>query len=265
MSCASLHGRAGLNDLAGDLEFLNSYGLFPEIYLPGEQLDTLEDKTVEAMIKWREDGRELTFHAPFVDLSPGGFDPRVLEVTRLRFSQVMELAHRVGPRRIVFHPGYDKWRFAYHEELWLSNSMKIWSEVLEAAETAGTRVCLENVFDNRPDHLGALRDRLGDELGFCLDTGHLLLFSEVELTQWLDVFGSGLIELHLHDNDGTQDQHMPVGEGGFDFKALCCQVEARGLDPVVVLEHHSREETVRSLQNFQSLLEERCVDDSPHP
>lgn len=265
MSCASLHGRAGLEDLDGDLEFLDSWGLLPEIYLPGEQLDTLSDLTVETMVKWREDGRELTFHAPFVDLSPGGFDARVLEVTRFRFSQVMELARRVGPKRIVFHPGYDQWRFAYREELWLSNSLKIWDEVLEAAESATTRVCLENVFDPRPDHLGALRDRLGSELGFCLDTGHLLLFSEVELSHWLDVFGDGLAELHLHDNDGKQDLHMPVGEGTFDFKALCCQVEERSLDPVVVLEHHSHEETVRSFQNFQQLLEERCLDVSPDP
>jgi sugar phosphate isomerase/epimerase len=254
MSCASLHGRADLKDLTGDLEFLNAHGLFPEIYLAGEYLDSLEDSTVEAMIKWREDGRELTFHAPFVDLSPGGFDPRVLEVTRFRFSQVMELARRVGPKRIIFHPGYDRWRFAYREELWLTNSLRVWEELLEAAGGIGTRICLENVFDNRPDHLGALRDRLGEELGFCLDTGHFLLFSEVTLGEWLDVFGNGLAELHLHDNDGKQDLHLPVGEGEFDFKSLCRHVEERGLDPVVVLEHHSREETARSLLNFQHLL-----------
>ena len=70
------------------------------------------------------------------------------------------------------------------------------------------------------------------------------------------VFGDGLLELHLHDNDGQRDLHLPVGEGCFDFNTLCLDVELRGLVPVVVLEHHSREETRRSLANFQRLKEE---------
>jgi hypothetical protein len=48
-----------------------------------------------------------------------------------------------------------------------------------------------------------------------------------------------------------------VGEGTFDFKSLCCEMEARGLEPVVVLEHHSMEETTRSLLNFQQIILEK--------
>ncbi len=265
MTCSSLYGKASLKDLDQDLEFLGSCSLFPEVYLSAELLDCITEEDISKMVKWREEGRGLTFHAPFADLSPGGFDPRVLEITRLRFSQVMELARMVQPRQIVFHPGFDEFRFAFREELWLENSLKVWGELLEAASRVNTRVCLENVFDTRPDHLAKLREKLGKDLGFCLDTGHFLLFSQVTLSQWLDAFSDGLVELHLHDNDGLQDLHQPVGEGAFDFKSLCCEVEARGLEPVVVLEHHSREETKRSLFNFQRLLEERCPDDGSHP
>ncbi len=261
MTCSALHGRAGLKDLARDLEFLDGYGLFPEIYLAGELLDTLQEDTISLMTRWREEGKDLTFHAPFADLSPGGFDPRVLEVTRFRFAQVMDLASKVGPRHIIFHPGFDLFRFAFREELWLENSLRVWGELLEAAEKAGTKVCLENVFDTRPHHLGLLRERLGPELGFCLDTGHLLLFSQVPLLEWVDVFADGLVELHLHDNDGRKDLHQPVGEGTFDFHSLCTLVEDRMLEPLVVLEHHSREETVRSLMNFQHLIQ--GVDPAP--
>jgi len=265
MTCSSLHGRATLKNLDQDLEFLDSCGLFPEIYLSGELLDSIDGGGISTMVRWREEGKGLTFHAPFVDLAPGGFDPRVLEVTRLRFSQVMELAGKVGPRQIVFHPGFDEFRFAFHEDLWLENSLQVWGELLEAASRVNTRVCLENVFDTRPDHLVKLREKLGKELGFCLDTGHFLIFSKVTLQEWLDAFSDGLFELHLHDNDGHQDLHQPVGEGAFDFKSLCCQMESRSLEPVIVLEHHSREETTRSLLNFQRLLEERCPDDGSHP
>ena len=265
MTCSSLYGKSSLKRLDRDLEFLDGCGLFPEIYLSGDLLDSLDEKKVSLMVDWREQGRDLTFHAPFVDLVPGGFDPRVLEVTRLRFGQVMDLARKVGPRQIVFHPGFDEFRFAFQEDLWLDNSLRIWTELLEAADRAGTKICLENVFDTRPDHLVKLREKLGKELGFCLDIGHFLIFSKVALLEWLDAFSDGLIELHLHDNNGKHDLHQPVGEGDFDFKSLCCQVQDRDLDPLVVLEHHSHEETTRSLLNFQKLLEEKCPDDGPLP
>jgi len=254
MTCSSLYGKASLRTLDQDLEFLDSCGLFPEIYLAGELLDTIGESDISKMIRWREEGKGLTFHAPFVDLAPGGFDPRVLEVTRLRFSQVMDLAARVGPQQIVFHPGFDEFRFAFREELWLDNSLKVWGELLDAANKVNTRVCLENVFDTQPDHLVKLREKLGPELGFCLDIGHFRLFSRVSLVEWLDAFSDGLFELHLHDNDGKKDLHLPIGEGTFDFKSLCYQMETRGLEPVVVLEHHSSDETTRSLMNFQQLI-----------
>lgn len=254
MTCSALYGKASLKDLDLDLDFLDGCGLFPEVYLSADLLDSIAEDKISSMIKWREEGKGLTLHAPFADLAPGGFDPRVLEITRLRFSQVMELARRVQPKQIVFHPGFDEFRFAFREELWLENSLKVWGELLEAADRVNTRVCLENVFDARPDHLVKLREKLGGELGFCLDTGHFLLFSQVTLREWLDAFSDGLLELHLHDNDGQQDLHQPVGEGSFDFKSLCCQIQDRGLEPVVVLEHHSREETERSLLNFQQII-----------
>jgi len=166
----------------------------------------------------------------------------------------MDLAEKIGPRQIVFHPGFDEFRFSFREELWLENSLRVWGELLETARRVKTRICLENVFDTRPDHLARLREKLGKDLGFCLDIGHFLIFSRVPLAQWLDAFADGLIEFHLHDNDGHRDLHQPVGEGTFDFRALCRQVEIRGLDPVVVLEHHSHEDTGRSLVNFQHLI-----------
>jgi sugar phosphate isomerase/epimerase len=254
MTCYALFGKASLKDLDNDLGFLDSYGLFPEVYLPGELLDSVSEHQILTMIRWREEGKSLTFHAPFTDLTPGGFDPRVLEITRFRFSQVMDLAEKIKPEQIVFHPGFDDFRFAFREELWLENSLRVWEELVESANRIKTRVCLENVFDPRPDHLIRLREKVGQELGFCLDTGHILIFSEVPLGEWLEAFSDGLRELHLHDNHGHEDLHLPVGEGAFDFRFLWSEVTDRGLEPVIVLEHHSAEETVRSFENFQQMV-----------
>ncbi|TNF46498.1 sugar phosphate isomerase/epimerase [bacterium] len=250
-----LFGRASLSNLEDDLLFLENHGLLPEIYLPGEILDSVREHDLAPLIKWRESDREVSLHAPFMDLSPGGLDPRVLEVTRLRFSQVRDIVEIIRPRHVVFHPGYDKWRYGYQKDLWLNNSMGIWSEVVNWGDKLGSKILLENVFDVVPDHLVKLREKIGKSLGFCFDTGHFLLFSDISLDGWLSAMGESLAELHLHDNFGDRDSHLPIGDGIFDFPGLLSYLDNEGIAPLIVLEHHSRKETLLSLKKMRRYLE----------
>jgi sugar phosphate isomerase/epimerase len=256
MSSRDLYGKASLATLREDVDFLRAHDLRAEVYLPAHMLDSLDSSLLDLLAEEAGLGRMPSFHAPFIDLSPGGMDQKVLEVTRHRFSQVMELAGEIKPVNVVFHPGYDQWRYGFQEKLWLENSAAIWSEVTEWGEKAGVRPVLENVFDVRPDHLVELRDMVGGPLGFCFDTGHFLLFSEVKLGAWLTGFGDHLAELHLHDNTGNRDVHMPVGEGEFDFTSLLVHTESLHSQPLCVLEHHTHDETVRSLENFLAMTGE---------
>jgi len=63
-------------------------------------------------------------------------------------------------------------------------------------------------------------DQLGcDNLGVVFDTGHALLAGENTSSAIVNL-GDRLFHLHLHDNDGQQDQHLIPGRGKFDFNAL---------------------------------------------
>ncbi len=118
------------------------------------------------------------------------------------------------------------------------------------------RIVLENVFDPEPDHLLNLHERLDGSFGFCFDTGHFLLFSEISLDEWLSLLGDSLSEIHLHDNRGDRDSHLPLGEGVFDFRYLFDHINKNDLSPLMVLEHHTREETLQSLTNIGPILKE---------
>ena len=238
--------RASLPEIERDLAFLDEHGLLPEVYLPAEVLDSLARQ--DLLVRWRERGLDISLHAPFMDLSPAGLDPGVLDVTRLRFNQVRDLAEIIHPRNIVFHPGYDKWRFGKKPDIWLDRSFQTWSGVLDWGDRIGARIVLENVFDEDPSPMLKLRDRFQGSLGFCFDSGHFLLFSDIPLSQWLNALGDSLWEIHLHDNHGDEDAHLPAGEGIFDFSALFYHLSEKGLSPLVVLENHSPDETLRSLE-----------------
>lgn len=61
---------------------------------------------------------------------------------------------------------------------------------------------------------------LGDEVKVCLDVGHANVLG-VNLYDTVTMLGDRLIALHLHDNDGTGDQHRLPFSGTADWDGFC--------------------------------------------
>ena len=57
---------------------------------------------------------------------------------------------------MVFHPGYDRWRYGDNQDTWLTHSVESWQWVLERAEPIGCVVAVENIFEEEPSTLRAL-------------------------------------------------------------------------------------------------------------
>ena len=53
-----------------------------------------------------------------------------------------------------------------------------------------------------------------------------------------------IIELHLHDNNKTSDQHLPIGEGTFDFDKFFRLLENK--DCIYTLEAHNADDVKRA-------------------
>jgi sugar phosphate isomerase/epimerase len=49
-----------------------------------------------------------------------------------------------------------------------------------------------------------------------------------------------LLELHLSDNNGIEDQHLPLGMGGIDFDSLARGVKRVGFDGLLTIEIEPR-------------------------
>jgi sugar phosphate isomerase/epimerase len=87
-----------------------------------------------------------------------------------------------------------------------------------------------------------------DNFGVCFDTGHCNLFSRVRLEDWMAALNPYIVEIHLHDNDRTSDQHLPVSEGTFDFGKFFYLLKNR--DCIFTIEAHSPETVIRSMANI---------------
>lgn len=232
------------------IPFIKTNRLNLEIYFPSSSLDSLILPDIEPLKRRLDHTPALSLHAPFMDLSPGAVDTHVREVTLARFFQMMDIAEVLLPEVIVFHSGYEKWKYAHRADIWLEGSLITWRPVIERAVALDVKIAIENIFEDEPSNLASLMDKLGSRhFGICFDTGHCNLFTNVPIKDWLTSLGPYLFELHLHDNDRSRDQHLPIGDGTFDFKTLFSLLDRS--DCIYTIEAHTPERVMKSMARLK--------------
>lgn len=229
------------------------WGVNPEIGFNCFALDLSESDYASAAEKIRSAGLSVTAHCPFMDLRPGAVDPLVRKVSEDRIKRAAEIAGLFRPVNIVGHPSFDKRYYVSNEDRWLAASIETWGAVLETAESSGADLCLENVYETGPKQIKSVLEGLNSSrAGFCLDTGHFNVFAEAPLEEWIDELGGYIKELHLHDNFGRADEHLPVGDGIFPFHHLFTMLK-HNKKPVITLEPHNEIHLWKTLENLKKL------------
>lgn len=236
------------------LDLFTANRINPEIGIDADALENFADsdfeKVAAAIAAYRP---RISLHGPFIDLSAGSTDPRIREVTRLRLRQILNLIPIFKPVTVVCHAGYDAKRYAFFREKWVRNSLNMWSWFAERLDSQGVRLMLENVYEQDPqDLLNLLKGLERENVGFCLDTGHLWSFGKSTPEIWLDTLGAFIGQFHLHDNDRTFDQHLGMGAGSIDFEPVWRYVRSKKQNPpVITLEPHKKEDLLKSLEYLE--------------
>jgi len=94
--------------------------------------------------------------------------------------------------------------------------------LVERAEKNNINIALENV--RKPEYVEYIFNNIeSDKLKFCYDCGHENCFTpEID---FLSKYGKRLIALHLHDNDGTCDQHLLPFNGNVKWKHIMLKLK----------------------------------------
>ncbi len=236
-------------------KFIFSQKLNLEIYFSHSALTKLD------MIKCRQSGElladagiKVTFHGPFMDLRPGALDEKIRQASLERLRQVFEIAPYFHPLRIVCHASFDHRYYVNCDESWLEQSEATWRELIALAREMGTIIALENVYERDPYILRRLFDRLhSDYVCFCFDSGHFNVFSRTGLDVWFSELGPYLGHLHLHDNHGRTDEHLPIGCGNFPFDAFFQALQKIQRQPMITLEAHAQDALWQSIENIKKM------------
>lgn len=226
-----------------------------EIYFSHRDLDKLDNAQCRQTADLLTDsGLKVTLHAPFMDLRPGALDETIRRASIDRLKQVFDLVPYFHPLRIVCHPCFDSRYYVSCDEEWLETSAATWLELIELIRGTESIIALENVYEREPSILRRLFERLSsDRVCFCLDTGHFNVFARTALNVWLAELGQYLGHLHLHDNHGKFDEHLPVGNGTFPFAELFQTLPKIKANPTITVEAHAEAHLWESLNNIKKM------------
>lgn len=251
-----IHAHVPYSRLAEHLEYAIANRINPEVFLPADALDTLIVEELASLAgTLHTAGLSTTIHAPFIDLNPGAVDSSIRAVSRNRIKQVMKAAELLKPRVIVVHPGYDDLHYGDNKLVWLKNSIEFWQEFVPQARQIGTILAVENIFEREPSTLKALLDAIDDPcFRHCFDIGHWNMFTKVSMEEWFEELGSYIVESHIHDNHGENDEHLPVGEGIINFEQFFPLLVQYAPDAVWTIEAHNTEHLQRALKNIRNYI-----------
>jgi len=134
----------------------------------------------------------------------------------------IEMTARLGGRAVVMHlpplPPEPAERTA-----WWDRVRRAFDALAPVVQRCGVRIALENLAEVGGDLLEKIfREQPPEIVGLCFDSGHAHVSGED--VQLLERFPDRLIAVHLHDNDGSGDQHRIPFTGTIDWDAV-----ARGI------------------------------------
>jgi sugar phosphate isomerase/epimerase len=205
----------------------------------------------------RHPQRTFHLHGPFLDLSYTSPDHLIQEATRRRIADTFELCHAIRPDHLIVHlrcPAY----FCRPDRMapWVQAAGEFWKPWLERFAGLGVTVAFENEQEPHPGSAIALLDGLkGYPCGFCLDVGHAHAFTDLPPRQWVQRLAGRIVHLHIHDNPGDDDRHLPPGEGTIDFPDLYAAIRRHCPQAVLSLELETGgERLLSSLAWSRSLL-----------
>ena len=237
-------------------ESLIEAGINPEIYMDGFFIEEAVPSELERIRDaFANKGLSITLHGPYIDMNPGSADEPVRVSTAAMYAKVLAVMEYLRPKTVVLHAGYHEKRYKGNHELWLSQSLKTWPPLVAEAERIGSIIAVENIFEREPSTLKLLMDNINSPgFGVCIDAGHLRVFSDVDMEEWFRALGPRIAEVHLHDNHGKHDEHLPLGEGSIDIPRFLSLVAEYANEPVYTIEPHGEETMRRAVEAVRKYL-----------
>lgn len=183
-----------------------------------------------------------SFHAPFApDLDISSPDAVLRERALREILCAAEAAAILQVHYFVIHPGPELAANPPHADRIsrMERVVDVLNRVAARCHELGIECVLENklphlLFGKTSDILWILDGLDSLEVGVCLDTGHAALSGDLQ--NLLHKLAGHLKMLHVHDNTGRGDDHLPPGDGSIDWESLLRTLATNSFHGALILE-----------------------------
>ena len=141
---------------------------------------------------------------------------------------MISIASRLGLHLLNFHFYGRLGKVGSDQEstsIFLGNFTDAMRRLTRFANANNVQLMLENVPTDR-NGIGRIHNfssvmNAVPHLKFHLDVGHAFIENRMTgVYSYIDSFGDRLAHVHIHDNHGEDDEHLPLGYGKIDFKKV---------------------------------------------
>jgi len=143
--------------------------------------------------------------------------------------EMIRVASELGIRLLNFH-FYSRLgmvgKTERSRENFLHNFANSMTELTQVGVQHGVELMLENVpseSDHPLESLECFSQVMSDvpALKFHFDVAHAFIENRMKgVKNYLEAFSARLVHIHMHDNHGDYDEHLPLGQGKIDFKKV---------------------------------------------
>lgn len=173
----------------------------------------------------------------------------------------LEAAAELRPQHVVLHPAHITAMGSYVTDLARRYAFESLTAIVDKAAALELAVCLENMFPKNqfcvePDDFQLIFETF-PALNMTLDIGHGCIGRSQgkRVLEFIDRFAARIHHLHVSDNFGRRDDHLPIGSGSIPFATIVKALKHAGFDRTVTFEVFSpdRRYLLDSRRRFQDL------------
>jgi len=200
----------------------------------------------------------ITIHLPYSDLNLASVNQPIWEETVRQMKSCLDLSSSFA-RLAVLHPGHFSPLGAQMPDAAWSQAILGIQQICDHAAELDMTVAVENmvnmpaILGRRPEEIQGILEIVDREnAGFIFDVGHANTNGNVE--EFLKLRDK-IIHIHVHDNHGERDEHLPVGNGTVPWKKIIAALgEYNGR---IVTESRSLEEGQRSVNRLKKMMRQQ--------
>lgn len=252
-------------DIVGNMKALIERGAqHVELMMDGGAWDAWDGQYAGLIAQLKQLPLTYTLHPAAWDINLTAEMKILREAAYRHHLDALRLAAQLGAGQLVLHPGFST-SPAFSKPQARQRAADITGRLAVEAKALGVALAFENVGYNgqslytQQEFEHAL-DPIDAQVSYLIDLGHAHI-NGWDLPALIRKLGPRLCAVHIHDNDGLKDQHLPIGKGTIDWQPVLAEMKAIPNPGCEFILEYAPAQSLESLSAGKEILESHhCIE-----